>query len=52
MNKYLETIDTAISAVHSKRYSDDYYTMSEYAQDLQNLLELRSFVEQTIEGLE
>lgn len=52
MNKYLETIDTAISAVHAKRYSQDYYPMSDYDRDLQNLIELRSFIEQTIEGLE
>lgn len=52
MNKYLETIDAAISAVHSKRYSNDYYPMSDYDQDLENLLELRSFVEQAIEKAE
>ncbi len=45
MNKYLETIDTAVARVHS-RWQDPYpYSQKEYESDLQNLLELRSFVE-------
>lgn len=45
MNNYLETIDEAISQVHSRRSRDDYYTIYEYNRDLQGLIELRSFVE-------
>lgn len=49
---YLETIDRAISATHSLYYNSDYYPMSEYESDLQNLLELRSFVAQAIKEAE
>ena len=45
MNNYLETIDKAISATHSLYHNNDFYFMTEYESDLQNLLELRSFVE-------
>ena len=48
MNSYLDTIDAAISNVHS-RWQDPYpYSAAEYERDLQNLFELRSFVEEAI----
>jgi hypothetical protein len=45
MNSYLDTIDAAIANVHS-RWQDPYpYSLKEYERDLQNLIELRSFIE-------
>ena len=49
MNRHLETIDDAISQSHSRRARDDYYTLYEYERDLDELYELRSFVEKALE---
>ena len=48
MNNYLETIDDAIAQVHSRFYGHSYYPAEDYNRDLQNLIELRSFVEQAV----
>lgn len=48
--KYLDTVDAAISTVHSKWWSGDYYSKVDYETDLGNLIELRSFVEEMIDN--
>jgi hypothetical protein len=45
MNRYLDTIDTAISAVHSKAWSGRSDSSEEYDANLLALIELRSFME-------
>ena len=45
MNSYLDTIDKAINAVHSKAWSERPDSSEQYDADLQGLIELRSFVE-------
>jgi hypothetical protein len=49
MNNYLETIDEAISQLHSRWHSHDYYLKQDYDRDLIGLIELRSFVEEAME---
>lgn len=49
MNRHLETIDAAIANLHS-RCQDPYpYSAADYDRDLQNLIELRSFVETAVD---
>jgi hypothetical protein len=45
MNNYLETIDNAINAVHSKAWSDRPDSSEKYDANLLALIELRSFIE-------
>jgi len=45
LEQHLETVDDMISMVHSKRHSDDYYSLKDYERDLERLIELRSLLE-------
>lgn len=45
MHNHIETIDNAISAVHSRYMSDSCYSTASYVQDLQNLVAVRAFIE-------
>lgn len=52
MNTHLETIADVISMLHSKRYSDDSYTLEQFDYDLNRLLFLRQFVVTTVDFIE
>ena len=45
MEKYINTVENAINAVHSKAWSDQPDSAEQYGADLLALIELRSFLE-------